>query len=129
MPAVPCCAQKSAHHRAFLRVLMLASCVVAVVAPAPPRRGPQAFCKGQQITSVNYVRTDVGPGIRQPTDIAKAKGFVSGGLGPDSGKDLLIRLGLDILGVPDKHITPYRNSAQARLALQQGEINFYSESP
>jgi putative tricarboxylic transport membrane protein len=75
------------------------------------------------------VRTDVAPGIRQPTDIVKAKGIVSGGLGPDSGKDLLIRLGLDILGVPDKHITPYRNSAQARLALQQGEINFYSESP
>jgi hypothetical protein len=33
------------------------------------------------------------------------------------------------LGVPHRHVTSYRSSATARLALQQGEINFYSESP
>jgi hypothetical protein len=80
-------------------------------------------------TAVYYARTDIAPGIKVPTDIVKAQGLISGGLGPDNGKDLLIRLGLELLGVPHKHVTSYRSSALARFALQQGEINFYSESP
>ncbi len=87
------------------------------------------FIAYQPSTTVYYVRTDVPPGIHKATDLVKARGIISGGLGPDNAKDLLIRLGLDLLGVPDRHITSYRNSAAARLALQQGEINFYSESP
>ncbi len=43
-------------------------------------------------------------------------------------KDLLIRLTLDMLGVPYKYVTGFRSSAPARLALQRGEINFFSES-
>ena len=69
------------------------------------------------------------PGMQQATDIVKVKGLISGGLGPDNAKDLLIRLGLEMLGIPHRHVTSYRSSATARLALQQGEINFYSESP
>jgi hypothetical protein len=88
-----------------------------------------AFFGYQTATTVSYVRTDVPPGIKVPSDIVKARGLVSGGLGPDNAKDLLIRLGLELLGVPHKHVTGYRSSAAARLALQQGEINFYSESP
>ena len=53
--------------------------------------------------------------------------MISGGLGPDNAKDLAIRLALDLLGIPHRHVTSYRSSAHARLALQQGEINFYSE--
>lgn len=80
-------------------------------------------------TTVYYVRTDVAPGMKVASDIVKAQGLISGGLGPDNAKDLLTRLGLELLGVPHKHVTSYRSSATARLALQQGEINFYSESP
>ena len=87
------------------------------------------FVGYQRSTTVYYMRTDVPPGIKQATDIVKAQGVVSGGLGPDNAKDLLIQLGLEMLGVPHKHVTSYRSSATARLALQQGEINFYSESP
>ena len=47
---------------------------------------------------------------------------------PTSSKDLLIRLTLDMLGVPYKYVTGFRSSAPARLALQRGEINFFSES-
>jgi tripartite-type tricarboxylate transporter receptor subunit TctC len=83
----------------------------------------------QRSTTVYFMRTDVPPGIKQATDIVKALGVISGGLGPDNAKDLLIRLGLEMLGVPHQHVTSYRSSATARLALQQGEINFYSESP
>jgi tripartite-type tricarboxylate transporter receptor subunit TctC len=87
------------------------------------------FIGFQRSTTVYYMRTDVPPGIKQATDIVKAQGVISGGLGPDNAKDLLIRLGLEMLGVPHQHVTSYRSSAAARLALQQGEINFYSESP
>ena len=87
------------------------------------------FLGYQTSTTVAYVRTDVAPGMKAATDIVKAQGLVSGGLGPDNAKDLVIRLGLDLLGVPHRHVTSYRSSAHARLALQQGEINFYSESP
>jgi tripartite-type tricarboxylate transporter receptor subunit TctC len=83
----------------------------------------------QRSTAVSYVRTDVAPGIKVASDIVKAQGLISGGLGPDNAKDLLTRLGLELLGVQHKHVTSYRSSATARLALQQGEINFYAESP
>jgi hypothetical protein len=34
-----------------------------------------------------------------------------------------------MLGVPFKYVTGYRSNQNARLALQQGEINFFAESP
>jgi tripartite-type tricarboxylate transporter receptor subunit TctC len=87
------------------------------------------FIGYQPGTSVHFVRTDTAPGIRRATDIMKATGIVAGGLGPENSKDLLIRLSLDMLGVPYKYVSPYRGSAAARMALQQREINLYAESP
>jgi tripartite-type tricarboxylate transporter receptor subunit TctC len=80
-------------------------------------------------TTVHFVRTDVPPGMHKPTDIAKAKGLIAGGLSIDTSKDLRLRLGLDLLGVPYRYVTGYRSSPPARLALQRGEINMFSESP
>jgi tripartite-type tricarboxylate transporter receptor subunit TctC len=79
--------------------------------------------------SIAFARTDIPPGLKQATDIVKAKGVIAGGLGPENSKDLLIRLGLDMLGVRYGYVTSYRGSTAARLALQQGEINFFAESP
>jgi tripartite-type tricarboxylate transporter receptor subunit TctC len=87
------------------------------------------FVAYQPGTSVAYMRTDVPPGIKEPADIVKATGVVAGGLGAENSKDLLLRLGLDMLGVPYKYVTSYRGSQAARLALQQNEINVYAESP
>lgn len=87
------------------------------------------FLGYQSSTAVYYVRTDVAPGMKVPADIVKAQGLISGGLGPDNAKDLAIRLGLELLGIPHRHVTSYRSTAHARLALQQGEINLFSESP
>ncbi len=87
------------------------------------------FIAYQPGTTVYYVRTDVPPGMKQPTDLIKAKGLVSGGLAADNSKDLLIRLTLDMLGVPFRHVTGYRSNNTARMALQQNEINFFAESP
>ena len=40
-----------------------------------------------------------------------------------------MRLAFDMLGVRYKYVTGYRSSPPARLALQRGEINLFSESP
>ena len=87
------------------------------------------FVAYQPGTSIYFMRTDVRPGIKQPTDIMQAQGLIAGGLSVDGPKDLLIRLTLDILGLKYKYVTGYRGSQGARLALQQGEINLYAESP
>jgi tripartite-type tricarboxylate transporter receptor subunit TctC len=87
------------------------------------------FVAYQPGTTVHFVRTDVAPGLKTPADILKAQGLVAGGLSIDTSKDLRLRMGLDMLGVPFKYVTGYRSSAPARVALQRGEINMFSESP
>ena len=87
------------------------------------------FLGYQAGTTVYYVRTDVAPGMKDATDIVKAQGLISGGLAADNSKDLLIRLTLDILGVPFRHVTGYRSNQAARLALQRNEVNLFAESP
>jgi len=87
------------------------------------------FVAYQPGTTVHFARTDIPPGLKAPEDIAKAQGVIAGGLSADTSKDLRLRLGLDMLGVPYKYVTGYRSSPPARLALQRGEINMFSESP
>jgi tripartite-type tricarboxylate transporter receptor subunit TctC len=87
------------------------------------------FVAYQPGTTVHFARTDVAPGLKTPADIVKAQGLIAGGLSIDTSKDLRLRLGLDMLGVPFKYVTGYRSSPPARLALQRGEINMFSESP
>jgi tripartite-type tricarboxylate transporter receptor subunit TctC len=87
------------------------------------------FVAYQPSTTVYFMRTDVAPGIKTPADLGKAQGLVAGGLAADSAKDIMIRMTLDMLGLKYKYVTGYRGSNAARLAMQQKEINFYSESP
>ena len=87
------------------------------------------FVARQPSTTIHFVRTDVPPGLKQPTDIVKAKGLIAGGLSADTSKDLRLRMGLDMLGVPYQYVTGYRSSPPARLALARGEIHMFSESP
>jgi tripartite-type tricarboxylate transporter receptor subunit TctC len=86
------------------------------------------FIGTQPGNAVYYVRTDVEPGIKDAADIMVAKDLLAGGLTADSSKDILIRLQLDMLGLPYRYVTGYRNNNAARLALQRGEINFFSET-
>src|ERR1700730_9106465 len=73
------------------------------------------FVAYQQGTTVHFVRTDVPPGMRDPTDIAKAQGLIAGGLSADTSKDLRLRLALDMLGVAYPYVTRYRSSPPGRL--------------
>src|SRR5262245_59865320 len=79
-------------------------------------------------TAVYYVRTAVPPGIKQAADIVNAQGLVSGGVAATTGRDLTIRLTLDMLGVPFRHVSGYRSGERARLALQRSEIHLYADT-
>src|SRR5215475_1331321 len=87
------------------------------------------FVAIQPGTTVHFVRSDLAPGMKEPSDIVKAQGLIVGGLSVDTPKDLRGRLAMDMLGVPFKYVTGYRSSPAARIAFQRGEINFFSESP
>ncbi len=86
------------------------------------------FIGSQPGNAVYYVRADAEPGMKEGADVMKAKGLVAGGLSIDSSKDLLIRLQLDMLGLSYRYVTGYRSNTAARLALQRGEVNFFSET-
>ena len=78
--------------------------------------------------TVCYIRADVPPGIKKPTDIAKAERFKAGGLSFDSNKDLRFRLAFDILGLKYDYVTGYNSSSDARLAVQRNEIQYHDEN-
>jgi tripartite-type tricarboxylate transporter receptor subunit TctC len=87
-----------------------------------------AFVAAGPGISVTYIRSDVPPGLKVPADILKAKDFWAGGLTPDSDKDVRERMELDFLGLHYNYISGYKGSPEARLAVQQNEIQMYPES-
>jgi hypothetical protein len=86
------------------------------------------FIASVQGVTVCYIRSDVPPGIKKPTDLAKAERFRAGGLSYDSNKDLRFRLAFDILGVKYDYVTGYNSSNDARLAVQRNEIQYHDEN-
>jgi hypothetical protein len=74
------------------------------------------------------VRADLPPGVKRDTDFRQAQALVAAGLAADTSKDLLLRLTLDMLGLPYRYVTGYRSSNAARLAVQRGEASMHSES-
>jgi tripartite-type tricarboxylate transporter receptor subunit TctC len=87
------------------------------------------FVGFQSGTTIHFMRADMAPGMKVPADIVKAQGLVAGGLAVENAKDIRMRLGLDMLGVPYRYVTGYRGSVQARLALARNEISMFSDSP
>jgi tripartite-type tricarboxylate transporter receptor subunit TctC len=78
---------------------------------------------------IHFMRTDVRPGMKTAADVIKGEDIVVGGLGPQQPKDMSMRLTLDMLGARYRYVTGYNSSAQAMIALQRGEINYYADSP
>ena len=80
-------------------------------------------------TMVAFARTDIIPGgLKDPFDIMKAKDFWSAGISPDTNKDIRNRMQLDMLGLKYNFVTGYPGTADIRLALQRGEVQFMTES-
>lgn len=86
------------------------------------------FLAGVESVSVTYARTDTQGGLRAPEDLMAKSGFWLGGLTPDSAKDLNLRAELDLLGLSYKYISGYPGAAEARMALEQNEVQLTSES-
>jgi tripartite-type tricarboxylate transporter receptor subunit TctC len=78
---------------------------------------------------IHFMRTDIRPGMHAPADVVGGENIVVGGLQRDGPKDVAMRLTLDMLGAHYRYVTGYNSSAQAMIALQRGEINYYADSP
>ena len=87
------------------------------------------FVAYQPGTTVHFVRTDVEPGMKEPADIVKAKGLIAGGLSIDTSKDLRLRLGLDMLGVPYQHVNGYRRARRRGSRCNVARDQHVFESP
>lgn len=86
------------------------------------------FITALQGITVCYIRSDVPPGIKKPTDIVKAQRFKAGGLSFDSSKDVRFRLSFDLLGLKYDYVTGYNSSSEARLAVQRNEVQYHDET-
>jgi tripartite-type tricarboxylate transporter receptor subunit TctC len=87
------------------------------------------FVGGTGDIRVNYARTDSVPdGIKQPSDIVKAKHLYIGDSSITGVSGLLARLSLDVMGVPHQLVTGYRGGTDVFLALQRNEVQFHNTS-
>lgn len=86
------------------------------------------FITGVHGVTVSYIRADVPPGIKRPSDFLKAQKFRAAGLGVSSSKDVRFRLSFDLLGVKYDYVTGYNNSSDARLAVQRNEAQYHDET-
>ncbi len=86
------------------------------------------FITGVQGVTVSYIRADVPPGIKKPSDFAKAERFRAAGLGVSSSKDVRFRLSFDLLGLKYDYVTGYNSSSIARLAVQRNEAQYHDET-
>jgi tripartite-type tricarboxylate transporter receptor subunit TctC len=86
------------------------------------------FITGVHGVTVSYIRSEVAPGIKKPSDFAKAQKFRAAGLGVSSSKDVRFRLSFDLLGLKYDYVTGYNNSSDARLAVQRNEAQYHDET-
>ena len=86
------------------------------------------FITGVHGVTVSYIRSDVPPGIKKPSDFVKAQKFRAAGLGVSSSKDVRFRLSFDLLGLKYDYVTGYNNSSDARLAVQRNEAQYHDET-
>jgi tripartite-type tricarboxylate transporter receptor subunit TctC len=77
-------------------------------------------------SQVGFIHPSLG--VRTAQDLPKTSDVVVGGLTPESSKDIGLRTFFNLLGTPYKYVTGYPGNADARLAFQRGEINFFEES-
>jgi tripartite-type tricarboxylate transporter receptor subunit TctC len=90
--------------------------------------GKFGFITGVHGVTVSYIRADVPPGIKKPSDFVKAQKFRAAGLGVSSSKDVRFRLSFDLLGLKYDYVTGYNNSSDARLAVQRSEAQYHDET-
>lgn len=90
--------------------------------------GKFGFITGIHAVTVSYIRADVPPGIKKPSDLMKAQRFRAAGLGVASSKDVRFRLSFELLGLKYDYVTGYNSSSDARLAVQRNEAQYHDET-
>lgn len=83
---------------------------------------------GVQNPIVFYIRRDVPPGIKDPTDIMKASGFKALSLDVQNTNTLQQTLALDVLGVKYTPVPGYRGLKDVETAILQNEGQFANTS-
>lgn len=81
------------------------------------------FLGGLANKRVTYVRADVVEGgLKEPSDIVKAKEFVVGGNNLSGTSDLLARFGFDVMGVKYNYALGFGGGSEIFGAIQRGEV-------
>jgi len=79
--------------------------------------------------TIAHVRKDFGSGINKWQDILKITTPVkTAGHGPSSSKDLRLRMFMDILKLPYKHVTGYKGAGSIRAAIMKNEVQLTEDS-
>jgi len=81
--------------------------------------------------TISHIRVDAIPGkkIKSYKDILYTKHAIrTGGHGPNSSKDLRARLVLEVLKIPQKHVTRYRSGGRIRAAIRKDELDMSADS-
>ncbi len=86
------------------------------------------FIAGVRQTTLVYARKDTAPGINKPADIAKAKPFRMGAMGPASQGTIRLRLALDLLGLKFETIPGYKGVRDIEFALRAGDVQVTNNS-
>ena len=81
---------------------------------------------GTPVVSVNYVRADIGNGIKGPRDLKGAPAFRTGGQSITNTKDITFRTVLDLAGINYDYKTGYQDSADAWAAVLRGEVHHHA---
>ncbi len=81
---------------------------------------------GTPVVSVNYVRSDLGSGIKGPADLKGAPAFRTGGQSITNTKDITFRAVLDLAGIKYDYKTGYQDSSDAWAAVLRGEVQHHA---
>ena len=78
---------------------------------------------------IAHMRKTVKPGINKPSDILRVtESFKTAGHGPESSKDLRLRIMMEMLQLKHSHVTGYKSAGRIRTAIMQDEVQFTSDS-
>jgi len=80
--------------------------------------------------TVSHIRADVIPGgMKKWTDFTKIKKTIkTAGHGPESSKDLRLRMFMEALKIPYEHVTGYKSAGKIRSAIMKNEIQLTADS-
>lgn len=79
--------------------------------------------------TISHIRKEAAGGIEKIEDLFEIDTpIVTAGHGPTSSKDLRIRLFMEALDIPFRHVTGYKSAGRIRAAILKGEVDMTADS-